>query len=86
MKDQFIERNIKQKLVTKNTTIEFRYFVQSNSVGVNRLFDLFYLIEDGSSKRFKTRKYYLPKDIIKSYIVIINGKNFSDQSIDSDIK
>ena len=46
LKDQFIERNIKQKLVTKNMTIEFRYFVQSNSVGVNRLFDLFYLIEE----------------------------------------
>ena len=26
---------------------------------------------------------YLPKDIIKNYIVAINGKNFYDQAIDS---
>ena len=31
-------------------------------------------------------KYYVPKDIIKSYNVVINGKNFYDQAIDSDIK
>ena len=37
-------------------------------------------------KRFKTRGYYLPKDIIQIYNVIINGKTFYDQAIDSDIK
>ena len=31
-------------------------------------------------------KYYVPKAIIKSYNVVINGKNFYDQAIDSDIK
>ena len=29
---------------------------------------------------------YLPKGIIKNYNVIINGENFYDQPIDSDIK
>ena len=29
---------------------------------------------------------YLPKGIIKNYNVIINGENFYDQLIDSDIK
>ena len=37
-------------------------------------------------KWFKTRKYYLPKGIIVNYNIIINGKSFHDQEIDSDIK
>ena len=52
----------------------------------NRLFVLVYLNEDDNSKRFKTRRYYLPKGILKNHNVIINGKNFYDQAIDSDIK
>ena len=36
--------------------------------------------------RFKTRRYYLPKGLIKNYNVIINGKKIYDQPIDSDIK
>ena len=32
-----------------------------------------------------TRKYYLPKDIIKNHIDIINRKNFYDQAIDWDM-
>ena len=35
---------------------------------------------------YKARRYYLPKDVIKNYNVIIKGKNFYDQPIDSDIK
>ena len=42
--------------------------------------------QDGNAKSYKARRYYLPKDIIKNYNVIINGKNFYDQEIDSDIK
>ena len=37
-------------------------------------------------KRFRTRRYYLPKGIIKNYNVIINRKNFYNQAIYSDIK
>ena len=37
-------------------------------------------------KQLKTERYYLPKGIIKNYNIIINGKNFHDQEIDSDIK
>ena len=39
----------------------------------NRLFALVYSNQDDNSKRFKTRRYYLPKGIIKNYNVIING-------------
>ena len=42
--------------------------------------------EDDDSKRFKAKRYYLPKGIIKNYNMIINGKSFYDQSIDSYIK
>ena len=45
-----------------------------------------YSNQNSSSKRFKTWRYYLPKDKIKKNHVIINGKNFYDQAIDSDIK
>ena len=37
-------------------------------------------------KRFKFWGHYLPKGIIKNYNAIINGNNFHDWTIDSDIK
>ena len=66
----------KTKSENKNTTNEYRYFLESNFVEVNKLFDLIYSNQDADSKRFKTGKYYLPKDIIKNYNVMINGKTF----------
>ena len=59
---------------SKNTTNEFRWFLESDSVGVNRLFVLVYTNQDAASKRFKARRYYLPKGITKNYDVVINGK------------
>ena len=37
-------------------------------------------------KRFESRRYHLPKHIIKNYYEIISGNDFYDQAIDSDIK
>ena len=37
-------------------------------------------------KRYKSQRYYLPKGVTENYNAIINGKNFYDQPIDSDIK
>ena len=71
MKDQFIGMSIKQS-ETKNTTNECRYFLESNFVGVNRLFVLVYTNEVNNIKRFNARKYYLPKSIIK----YCNGINY----------
>ena len=51
----------------KNTTNELRYFLESNFIRVNRLLLSAYLNQDADSKRFKTRRYYLPEDIIKNY-------------------
>ena len=47
---------------------------------------LVYANHGGNAKRFNARKYCLPKGIIKNCNVIINGKNFYDQTINSDIK
>ena len=51
-----------------------RYFLESDFVGVNRLFVLVYSNEDADSKRFKAKRYYLPKGTINNYKVITNGK------------
>ena len=70
----------------KNTTNEYRYFLQSNFVGINRLFVLVYTNHDANAKIVNARKYYLPKGIIRNHNFIINGKNFYDKPINSDIK
>ena len=66
--------NVKQKSENKNTTNKYRYFLEPNFVGVNRMFLLVYSNENDSAKRYKTRKYYLLKGIVKNYNVIINTK------------
>ena len=76
----------KTKCQNNNTSNEYRYFLESNFVGVNRLFILVCLNRSNGVKRFKTRRYYLPKDMIKNYNVTIHGKNFYDQAINSNIK
>ena len=50
------------------------------------MFVLVYSNEDADSKKFKAKRYYLPKGIIKNYNVIINQKDFHDQPIDSNVK
>ena len=76
----------KQKSENKAKTNEYRYFLKSIFVGVNRLFVLAYLNIGNDVKRFKTRIYYLPKGIIKYYNAILIWKIFYDEPIDSDIK
>ena len=69
----------------KNTTNDYRYFLESNFVGVNRLFTLVYSNAGNDAKRYNAKNYYLLKGIIKNYNIIVNEKNFNDQPIDSDI-
>ena len=64
LKDQFIGMNIKQKVIKKNTTSEFIFFLWSNFVGVSRLLVLVHSNQDAAYKRFKAKRYYLPKGII----------------------
>ena len=86
MKDQCIGMNITQKLRIKNAATKYRYLIESEFLWVSRLFVLNYSNQDGNSKRYKARRYYLPIGVFKNCNVIINGNKFYDQPIDSDIK
>ena len=66
----------KTKNHNKYTTNKYRYFLEPNFVGVNRLFALVYVNQHANAKIPKAQKYCLPKDIIKSYNIIINEKTF----------
>ena len=54
--------------------------------GVNRLFVTAYSRVDGQPNKNSRRKYYLPRVDLKKYNVIIDGRNFYDNPIESDIE
>ena len=54
--------------------------------GVNRLFVIAYNREDGQPTRDERTKYYLPRIDLKKYNIIIDGRNFYDNPIESDIE
>ena len=54
--------------------------------GVNRLFVMAYNRVDGQPIRNGQRKYYLPRIDLNKYNVIIDGRNFYDNPIESDIE
>ena len=69
----------------RQTTNEYRYFLESNFVGVNKLFVLIYSNHDYDAKRYKARWYDVPKGFIKNSNVAINGENFYDQSLNNNL-
>ena len=54
--------------------------------GVNRLFVMAYNRVDGQPTRNVRQKYYLPRISLNKYNVIIDGRNFYDNEIESDIE
>ena len=54
--------------------------------GVNGLFVMAYNRVDGQPTRNGQRKYYLPRINLNKYKVIIDGRNFYDNPIESDIE
>ena len=42
--------------------------------------------QDDKAKRFKAQRHYLTKGLINNFNVIINGKTFYEQPINSDLK
>ena len=54
--------------------------------GVNRLFVMAYNRVDGQPTRNGQRKYYFPRIFLNKYNVIIDGRNFNDNPIESDIE
>ena len=54
--------------------------------GVNRLFVLAYNGENGQPTRNGQTKYYLPRIHLEKYNVIIDGRNFYDNPLESELK
>ena len=54
--------------------------------GVNRLFIMTYLRGGNNPGRNSRQKYYLPRSNLNKYNVIIDGRNFYDNTIESDIE
>ena len=54
--------------------------------GVNRLFIMAYNRVDGQPTRDGQRKYYLRRIDLKKYNAIIDGRNFYDNPVESDIE
>ena len=54
--------------------------------GVNRLFVMAYNGTNGQPTRDRQRKYYLPRIDLEKYNVIIDGRYFYDNPIESDIE
>ena len=54
--------------------------------GVNRLFAMAYNSENGQPTRNGQQKYYLPRTDLKKYNVIIDGSNFYDNPIETNIE
>ena len=72
--------DIKQKVRIKPRQMNKDIFSNQTLVSINCV--LIYSNELKNAKRFNSRKYYLPKDIIKNYNAIIDGKNFYNQPIE----
>ena len=76
-------KEYKTKSENKNTTNEYRYFLDSNFVGVIRLFVLVYLNRNNDVYCLKVLYTKRHQQELQN---LINGKNFYDQPIHSDLK
>ena len=78
----------KTKEISENTDANvFKYINLDPSVqSVNRLFVMVYNRANGQSTRNGQQKYYLPRIDLEKYNLIIDGRNFYDNPIESDIK
>ena len=54
----------KTKSENENTTKEYRYFLESNFIGVNKLFVFVYSNRDNNAKKYKVLRYDLPKELL----------------------
>ena len=61
LKDQFIGMNVKPKVRIKEQQMSTDIFLDKILLELIDLFFLLYSNQDVNSKRFKTRRYYLPK-------------------------
>ena len=92
-KDKIFQRSIywneyKTKEINENADANvFKYInLDPSFQGVNRLFVMAYNSENGQPTRNGQRKFYLPRIDLEKYNVIIDGRNFYDNPIESDIE
>ena len=78
----------KTKEINENADANvFKYInLDPSFQGVNRLFVMAYNRATGQPTRNGQRKYYLPRIDLEKYNVIIDGRNFYDNPIESDIE
>ena len=78
----------KTKEINENADANvFKYInFEPSFQGVNRLFVMAYNRVDGQPTRNGQQKYYLPRIDLEKYNVIIDGRNFYDNPIESDIE
>ena len=78
----------KTKEINENADANvFKYInLDPSFQGVNRLFVMAYNRANGQPTRNGRRKYYLPRIDLEKYNVIIDGRNFYDNPIASDIE
>ena len=78
-------KNIFDKALTLVNVFEY-INLDPSFQGVKRLFVMAYNRVDGQPTRNGQRKYYLPRISLNKYNVIIDGRNFYDNPIESDIE
>ena len=78
----------KTKEINENADANvFKYInLDPSFQGVNRLFVMAYNRANGQPTRNGQQKYYLPRISLNKYNVIIDGRNFYDNTIESDIE
>ena len=78
----------KTKEINENADANvFKYInLDPSFQGVNRLFVMAYNRANGQPTRNGQRKHYLPRIDLEKYNVIIDGRNFYDNPIESDIE
>ena len=78
----------KTKEINENDDVNvFKYInLDPSFQGVNRLFVMAYNRVDSQPTKNGQRKYYLPRIDLEKYNVIIDGRNFYDNPIESDIE
>ena len=78
----------KTKEINENADANvFKYInLDPSFQGVNRLFVMVYNTANGQPTRNGQQKYYVPRIDLEKYNVIIDGRNFYDNPVESDIK
>ena len=78
----------KTKEINENADVNvFKYInLDPSFQGVNRLFVMAYSRADGQPTTNGRRKYCLPRIVLNKYNFIIDGRNFYDNPIESDIE